>query len=75
MRYKEMIYNLKEDKEQNITQCVKCKYLGKDKICRGLRKCCFEYNPITKNSIDQTTKLPLTESAIKTIKSKLESEE
>ena len=71
-----MIYNLKEDKIQAKAQCLNCKYFDKKKgTCSGIGKCCFEYNPITKTLIDQTTKLPLTESAIKTIKSKLESEE
>ena len=71
-----MIYNLKEDKIQTKAQCLSCKYFEKKSgKCNGIGKCCFEYNPITKNLIDQTTKLPLTESAIKTIKSKLESEE
>lgn len=70
-----MLYNLEKDKIQKPSQCLGCRFFSETGKCCGYGKKCFEYNPITKTLIDQTTKLPLSASAIKTIKSKIESEE
>lgn len=68
-----MLYNLKEDKEQDFTSCLKCKYKING-LCRGIGICCFEYDTLTHTLIDPLTKKPLLKVKVDEIKMKLKEE-
>ena len=55
-----MLYNKDLDKVQASSHCITCSHFDKKtKICKGLGKVCFEYEPKTKTIFDPVTGLPI----------------
>lgn len=55
-----MLYNIELEKIKEQTDCITCPYYNVPlKLCSGLNKVCFEYDPITQTAIDGITKLPI----------------
>ena len=55
-----MLYNKDLKKITQGADCLNCPFLDtKKKMCKGVGKCCFEYDEKTKTAIDHVTKLPI----------------
>jgi hypothetical protein len=55
-----MLYNIELNKVRTKVDCQTCKYFDRrTKDCKGIGKCCFEYNEKTRTIFDPITKLPL----------------
>lgn len=55
-----MLYNINKQKIHKSLDCLECEYFDKySKKCKGIGKCCFEYDEKTHTIIDPITKLPL----------------
>lgn len=55
-----MLYNKELDKIKTCADCITCKFFDKrTKICSGIGKNCFEFDPKTRTAIDPVTKLPI----------------
>lgn len=55
-----MLYNNNLGKIKTSADCVACFYFDKKlKKCKGIGKCCFEFDEKTNTAIDPITKLPI----------------
>lgn len=55
-----MLYNKNLKKIKKSKDCFTCDYFDrKNKKCKGIGKCCFEFDPKTQTAIDPITRLPI----------------